>query len=62
MLINATKLCAIANKRFDNWLANKSSKELIKNFKELSNDKQDMDIVIINNGIDIIKEHMLINY
>lgn len=27
--INATKLCALGGKRFDNWLANKQSKELI---------------------------------
>jgi len=32
--INATKLCSIGGKRFDHWLSNKGSKELIKEFEE----------------------------
>lgn len=27
--VNATKLCALSKKRFDHWLANKQSKELM---------------------------------
>lgn len=33
--INATKLCSEYNKRFDDWLKNDSSKELIKEVDEL---------------------------
>ena len=28
--INAAKLCALAGKRFDHWLANKESKEMVR--------------------------------
>jgi len=32
--INATKLCAVGGKRFDNWIRNNGSRELIKEFEE----------------------------
>ena len=42
--INATKLCADGGKRFDNWLSNKNSQELIKEFHQL--EFQEMTILI----------------
>ena len=35
--INATKLCAVGGKRFDHWLENKGSKDLIKEFENVEN-------------------------
>ena len=35
--INATKLCAQGGKRFDNWLENKSSRELMKELEDTIN-------------------------
>jgi hypothetical protein len=35
--INATKLCAYGGKRVDNWLSNKNSKELMKEFEDTIN-------------------------
>jgi hypothetical protein len=35
--INATKLCADGGKRFDNWIRNNGSKELIKEFENVDN-------------------------
>ena len=47
--INAPKLCADGNKRFDNWTQNKSNKELIQTFKTMLNGSPGIpgDLIII---------------